>query len=85
MNRWIENSDKTDANYLTNSEDEDFLLPDCIYLSNEMVIESDISLLTKLDDNDIEQLVPTEKYPIPSLPIPRQSIKKEKEKQTTNL
>ncbi len=81
--RMEESSDITEPTDLSDSEDEDLLLPDHVQPSDEIVNESDTSSLTELDDNDIEQLVPTEERPIPSPPTLRQSTRKGKGKRTT--
>lgn len=78
-----ENSNVTEPNDLSDNEDEDLLLPDHIQPLDEVVNESDTSLLTKLNDNNIEQLVSTEESPMLSPPILRQSTRQGKEKRTT--
>lgn len=62
------------------------LLPDHLLPLDEIINGSNTSLLTELDENSIEQLVPIKEYLVKTLllPIFRQSIRKRKKKQTTD-
>ena len=80
-----ENFDITESNNLSDSKDKYLLLPGHLLPSDEIVNESDTSSLTELNDDSIEQLVPTKErsVKIPSPPILRQSTRKGKGKRTT--
>ena len=79
-----ENCNITMSNNSSDSEDED-PLPGHLLPSDEIVKGSNTSSLTELDNNNIEQLVPTKKrlVKIPPPPILRQSTRKRKGTQTT--
>ena len=80
-----ENSDITELNNIFNNKNKDFLLSSHLQPLDKIINRSNTSLLTKLDDNSIEQLVSTKKRSVKilSLPIFKKLIRKEKRKQTT--
>lgn len=76
--------DITERNSFFNSKDKDLLLINHFSPSDKIDYRNNSSLLTKLNENSIEQLVLIEKHPVKILllVILRQLIKKREKKQT---